>query len=290
MSDTSVWFDGRIVPCPTAQPTLRSFGLHYGYGVFEGLRAFEVRGKAAIFALSPHIDRLYASAEVLDIPIPYDGEFLAAAHYEVLEAIGLKEAYLRPIAFLGDGIAGLGTQEHSSHVAILAWPWQAAATIGTGARLGIASRRRPSPDSFPPHAKAAGSYMLAKLAYNEAVGRGFDDAIMLDDRGQIAEATAMNLFAVRDGALTTPTTRACLPGITRVSVIGLARDAGIQVREGDLTVSDVLDADEVFLTSTAAGLRPVVEIEGRRIGSGEPGPVTKSLTDRYGEFVLTQSR
>ncbi|MEV4465241.1 aminotransferase class IV [Micromonospora echinofusca] len=289
MAEPAVWFDGRIHTGVTAEPTLSTFGLHYGYSVFEGLRSFDVGGTASIFALQPHIDRLLGSAATLDIPIRYDNDTLVAAHYEVLAANGLTEAYIRPIAFFGDGLAGLGTQRHQAHLAILAWPWANPAPGGGGVRLAIARRRRPSPESLPPHAKAAGSYLIAKLAHNEATARGFTDAIMLDDRDHVAEATSMNVFLVRDGGLLTPTTRACLPGITRRTVIDLARQAGIGVREADLTVSDVLGADEVFLTSTAAGVRPVLAVEDHVFGDGRPGALTTRLLGHYDEHVLTHS-
>ncbi|WP_434740532.1 aminotransferase class IV [Micromonospora sp. SH-82] len=289
MAELSVWFDGRVHTGVTPEPTLNTFGLHYGYAVFEGLRSFDVGGTASIFALQPHIDRLLRSAATLDIPIRYDNDTLVAAHHEVLAANGLTEAYLRPVAFLGDGLSGLGTQRHRAHLAILAWPWANPAPGGGGVRLAVARRRRPAPDSFPPHTKAAGGYLIAKLAHNEATARGFTDAIMLDDSGHLAEATSMNVFLVRDGGLLTPTTRACLPGITRGTVIDLARQAGVPVREADLTVSDLLGADEVFLTSTAAGVRPVQAVEDHVFGDGSPGALTTDLLGRYDAHVLTHS-
>ena len=287
MPDVTVWYDGRIVSGPTPQPTLGTFGLHYGYGVFEGLRSYDVNGSPTIFALQPHIDRLRASAAVLEIPIPYDDASLAAAHFDVLVANGLREAYLRPIAFLGEGLAGLDTARHAAHLAIVVWPWASPALTDGGVRLAVGTRRRPAPDCFPPHVKAAGSYLLAKLAYNEAVRRGFADAIMLDDRDLVAEATSMNIFAVRDGELLTPTTRACLPGITRQTIMQLAGRHGTPVRELDLPIAALLTADEVFLTSTAAGVRPVLAIEDSTIGSGLPGPLTTNLGKQYDEHVLT---
>ena len=230
---------------------------------------------------------MLASAAILDIPVPYDNDTLVAAHYDVLAANGLTEAYLRPVAFFGDGLGGLGTRRHRAHLAILAWPWANPAPGGGGVRLAIAARRRPSPDSYPPHAKASGGYLIAKLAHNEATARGFTDAIMLDDRDHVAEATSMNVFLVRDGGLLTPTTRACLPGITRRTVLDLARATGIPARETDLTVSDVLGADEVFLTSTAAGVRPVLAVEDHVFGDGRPGPLTTRLLGHYDEHVRT---
>lgn len=289
MPENAVWYDGRVVAGATGQPTLGSFGLHYGYAVFEGLRAFDVGGRASVFALRPHIDRLLASAAALGIPVRYDDATLAAAHHQVLAANGLTEAYLRPIVFFGEGLAGLDTRRHQAHVAILAWPWSSAEPAGGGVSLALSTRRRPAPECFPPHVKAAGGYLVSKLAYNEAVDRGFADSIMLDDRGLVAEATSMNVFAVRGGALLTPTTRACLPGITRHTVIALARDRGIEVRQVDLTVDDLTGADEVFLTSTAAGVRPVLAIEDVTVGTGRPGPVTTSLVDLYQRHVLTHS-
>jgi branched-chain amino acid aminotransferase len=289
MPEPAVWYDGRIVLGATPQPTLRTFGLHYGYAAFEGLRSFAVDAAPAVFALQPHIDRLLESARVLDIPVRYDNAQLVDAHYQVLDANGLTNAYLRPIAFLGDGLGGLDTRQHVAHLAVLAWPWANPVPAGGGVRLAVATRRRPSPDCFPPHVKAAGSYLVAKLAYNEAVRRGFADAIMLDDRGVVAEASTMNLFCIRDGALLTPTTRACLPGITRQTVMTLARAQGLTVRETDLTVTRLLAADEVFLTSTAAGVRPVLEIEDQVIGAGRPGPVTTDLRRLYDQYVLAES-
>ncbi|RCG26206.1 branched-chain amino acid transaminase [Sphaerisporangium album] len=285
-STTHVYFDGQITEADKARPSLWSYSLHYGYGVFEGLRAYDHGGTARIFRLDEHVERLYASARTLGIPLEHDRAALAEAHHEVLRANGLTAGYIRPIVFVGDGLSGLTTRDLDVHVAILAWSWEAGHAVPPpGVRLCVSARRRPPADSFPPHAKATGNYVVSKLAHNEAVARGYDDAVMLDADGHVAEATALNIFAVRGDRLLTPAPHACLPGITRAAVMELAAGAGLDVREAVMDVPALTGADEVFLTSTAAGVRPVWQVEERPIGSGTTGPVTRRLAELYDDLV-----
>ncbi|WFE24986.1 branched-chain amino acid transaminase [Solwaraspora sp. WMMD791] len=281
-----VWLDGRLWDASKVGLSLWNHSLHYGFGVFEGLRVYARPDGPHVFRLADHVRRLYRSAEHIGLEIPFDPETVTAAHAQVLAANGITEGYLRPIAYLGDGLAGLTDTGVPVHLAVLAWPWRPPATQPTGISLTVSPIRKPSGEAFPLQAKATGSYLASKIAYLRARRLGFDDAVLLDAHGMVSETTAQNLFAVVDGRLLTPPAESCLPGITRATVIDLARHAGITVAAEELPPGRLGDADEVFLTSTAGEVRPVGRIDDHVLGDeGRPGPVTRLLATAYRELV-----
>lgn len=275
--DGVIWFNGKLVPWRDAKVHVCAHSLHYGNAVFEGERAYN--GK--VFKLTEHTRRLHASAELTQMTIPYSVEELDAATRLVLKENNLTNAYVRPIAWRGAealGVSAIGTKVH---VAIITWDWPAYYG-GDGIRLKTSRWKRPSPESAPTASKCAGLYVLCTLARDEAVAAGFQDAFMLDYRGRVAEATGANLFFVKGGELHTPEADCFLNGITRQTVIGLARDHGIKVHERPVWPDELSDATEVFVTGTAVEVTSVLGIDAR---SYPLGPVTKQLQAAYAELV-----
>jgi branched-chain amino acid aminotransferase len=276
-----IWHNGELVPWEEAKVHVLTHGLHYGTGVFEGIRAYATARGTAIFRHHDHLERLFNSAELYYMPIPYTREELRAATHELIAANGLSECYIRPIVFRGYGQMGLYPLDAPVEVSIAAWPW--GAYLGeegkrSGVRAKVASWRRIPQDSLIPHAKACGQYLNSVLAKIEASKAGYQEAILLDSHGFVSEGSGENIYAVRDGVvLTPPQTAGILDGINRRSVVQIARDAGHQVLERDLARAELYLADEVFLTGTAAELVPVREIDDHPIGDGQPGPVTREL-------------
>src|ERR1700759_2644338 len=270
-----------MVAWEDAKVHVLTHGLHYGTGVFEGIRAYETPKGTAIFRHHDHLDRLFKSAELYYMPIPYTLEELRQATHELLAANPLRECYIRPIAFRGYGQMGLYPLDCDVEVAIAAWPW--GAYLGEegkrgGVRAKVASWRRIPHDALIPHAKASGQYLNSVLAKIEATKAGYDEAILLDSHGFVCEGSGENIYAVRDGViLTPPQTAGILDGINRKSVLQIARDLGFEVLERNLARAELYLADEVFLTGTAAELVPVREIDDHAIGGGEPGSVTREL-------------
>lgn len=282
----TVWLDGRLRPAVESGLSLWNHSLHYGFAVFEGLRVYAHPDGPHIFRLADHVRRLYHSAELIGLEIPFDVETVTAAHARVLAANGLTEGYLRPIAYLGDGLGGLKDAGVPVHMALLAWPWQPPAAQPTGISLTVSNLRKPAGDAFPLQAKATGSYLASKIAYIRARRLGFDDAVLLDSRGMVSETTAQNLFAVYGGRLVTPPPESCLPGITRATVLELAERAGIPATVEELPPARLDRADEVFLTSTAGEVRAVGRIDARVLGDeGRPGPITRQLATAYRDLV-----
>jgi branched-chain amino acid aminotransferase len=279
-----IWMDGQLVPSPSARLHVLSHTLHHGTGVFEGIRAYKTATGAAIFRLRDHTERLLRSAHILQMKIPYDAQQLDAAVCQVVEANALEECYIRPIAFHGGEAVGVSAKGNSVHVAIAAWPWEAylgAEAKQTGIRVKTSSYARHHVNSTLIHAKASGHYVNSVLANQEAVQQGYDEALMLDTQGYVAEGSTENLFVVRKGALLTPEAAVVLEGITRDSIMELARDRGIRVVEKRLARDEIYCADEAFFTGTAAEITPIRELDHRRIGSGRPGSVTRTLQDDY---------
>ncbi len=276
-----IWHNGEIVPWEDAKVHVLTHGLHYGTGVFEGERCYETERGPAVFRHRDHLDRLFKSAELYYMPIPYGLEELRSATHELIAANRLRECYIRPIAFRGYGQMGLYPLDCEVDVAIAVWPW--GAYLGeegkrAGVRAKVASWRRIPHDSLIPHAKATGQYLNSVLAKIEASKAGYEEAILLDSQGFVCEGSGENIYAVRDGAiLTPPQTAGILDGISRKSILQIARDLGFEVVERNLARAELYLADEVFLTGTAAELVPVREIDDHAIGSGEPGPVTHEL-------------
>jgi branched-chain amino acid aminotransferase len=276
-----IWHNGELVAWEDAKVHVLTHGLHYGTGVFEGERAYPTEHGPAIFRHRDHLERLFKSAELYYMPIPYTLEELRSATHELIAANELRECYIRPIVFRGYGQMGLYPLEAPVEVSIAVWPW--GAYLGeegkrAGVRVKVASWRRISPDSLIPHAKASGQYLNSVLAKIEATKAGYQEAILLDHHGFVCEGSGENIFAVRDGKIVTPPqTAGILDGISRKSIFQIGRDLGLEITERNLARAELYLADEVFMCGTAAELVPVREIDDHAIGGGHPGPVTREL-------------
>jgi branched-chain amino acid aminotransferase len=290
--DGYIWMDGKLVPWQSARVHVLSHTLHHGTGVFEGIRTYKTAQGSAIFRLAEHTQRLFRSAHILQMRLPYDSSQINAAVCEVVEANRLEECYIRPIAFHGGEAAGVSAKGNSVHVAIAAWPWEAylgADAKNIGIRVKTSSYSRHHINSTMIHAKASGHYVNSVLANQEAVQQGYDEALMLDTQGYAAEGSTENLFIVRRGVLYTPEAAMVLEGITRDTVMTLAQDRGIEVFEKRLARDEIYCADEAFLTGTAAEITPIRELDNRPIGTGEPGVLTKTLQNDYFATVRGQN-
>ena len=279
--DGTIWFDGRLIDWRDARLHVLTHGLHYASSVFEGERCYGGR----IFHAREHGERLLRSANIMGFDLPYSLETLEAARYEVLSANGIVDGYVRPVAWRGSEMMGVSAQQNTIHVAIAAWEWPSYFSEEArmrGIRLAISEWRRPAPDTAPVHAKAAGLYMICTLAKHKAEREGYDDALMYDYRGFLAEATGANLFLVIDDKIHTPTPDCFLDGITRRSVIALARRQGIEVVERHLTDDDLAQATEVFITGTAAEVTPVGQIGDLHF---QPGRICRTLMQDFSAEV-----
>ena len=276
-----IWHNGELVAWESAQVHVLTHGLHYGTSVFEGERAYATEHGPAIFRHEDHLRRLLASAELYYMPVPYTLQQLRSATHELIAANGMSECYIRPIVYRGYGQMGLNPLDCEVAVSIAVWPW--GAYLGDesglrGVRAKVSSWRRISSDSLIPHAKASGQYLNSVLAKVEATKAGYEEAILLDAHGFVCEGTGENLFAVRDGMIVTPPqTAGILDGISRRSIIEIARDLGYEVMERDLARAELYLADEVFLSGTAAELVPVRELDDHTIGAGARGPITTAI-------------
>jgi branched-chain amino acid aminotransferase len=285
-----IWLDGALVPWAEANVHVLTHTLHYGLGVFEGIRCYEGHGGSAIFRLAEHVDRLFGSAHVLDLAMPFTREAVAQACIDTVRANGLTACYLRPIAFMGDGEMGLAARP-ATRVAVAAWPWGAYLGedgLAKGVRLKTSSFNRFHPNTMLTKAKAVGHYVNSILAAREARGLGYDEALMLDVDGYVSEASGENLFIVSKGVVRTPPLPTVLAGITRASVLTLLADVGIPAREERFTRDEIYLADEAFFTGTAVEVTPVRELDDRRIGDGTPGPITRRLQELF--FRVVQGR
>ncbi|MEW2524988.1 branched-chain amino acid transaminase [Streptomyces sp. NPDC047071] len=277
--DGVLWVDGALVPWRAARLHVLSHGLHYGGSVFEGERVYDGR----VFALHDHSARLVASARHLGYELPWTAHEIDAVTREVVAAAGLTDGYVRPVAWRGADTLRLVARDNRVHLAVAAWPWPRIFTDGPrGIRLGTSRWRRPAPDTAPIRAKAAALYAVGALAGQEAEATGFDDALLLDHRGRLAESTGANLFLVRGGQLHTPPPECVLDGITRRTVIGLAHGLGLPVVERHLDPAELDRAEEVFLTGTAYEVQPVTGIDDRTFPLGEVG---RALTEAYARAV-----
>jgi branched-chain amino acid aminotransferase len=281
--DGVIWYDGALVPWQDANVHVLTHGLHYASAVFEGERAYS--GK--VFKLREHSQRLIDSAAMLGFEIPYSVDEIDAATLETLRANKQSDAYVRPIAWRGSEMMGVSAQHNTIHLAIATWTWPSyfpPEIREKGIKLAVAPWKRPSPETEPVHAKAAGLYMICTLSKHAAEAKGCQDALMFDWRGQVAEATGANIFFLMpDGKLHTPTADCFLDGITRRTVIELAKARGIEVVERAIWPDEMKEATEVFLTGTAAEVTPVGEIEG--YGTYTPGALSKALMDDYDKAV-----
>ena len=285
-----IWMDGELVDWAEAKVHVLSHALHYGSGVFEGIRAYETSRGPAVWHLDEHLRRLFRSAKLYHMDLPYSHEALVEATKDLIRANGLSSCYIRPLAFRGYGEMGVNPLNAEINVTIAVWPWGAylgEEALEQGVRIKISSWRRNSQNSLPAAAKASGQYINSVLAKVESLKAGYDEAIMLNEAGQITDGSGENVFVVRDGALTTPPIQAgCLDGVTRGSVIMLARDLGYEVREDNLVRTDLYNADECFFTGTAAEITPIREVDDRVVGEGHRGPVTKELQSAF--FAATK--
>jgi branched-chain amino acid aminotransferase len=276
-----IWHNGELVAWEDAKVHVLTHGLHYGTGVFEGIRAYDTARGTAIFRHHDHLDRLFKSAELYYMPIPYSFDELRSATHELIAANELRECYIRPIVFRGYGQMGLYPLDTPVEVSIAVWPW--GAYLGEdsklqGIRAKIASWRRISHDSLIPHAKASGQYLNSVLAKIEASKAGYQEAILLDHHGFVSEGSGENIYLVRDGQIVTPPhTAGILDGISRRSINQIARELGHDVVERDIARAELYLADEVFMSGTAAELVPVREIDDHIVGSGRRGPVTGEI-------------
>jgi len=279
-----IWHNGHIKPWAEATVHVMAHGLHYGSSVFEGIRSYATPGGQAIFRLTDHLERLYASAKIYDMPVPYDVPTLAQACRDVIRANGLEKAYLRPIAYRGLGGFGLSA-ETPVDVAVAAWhmgPYLGPDVLESGIDACVSSWQRFAPNTIPAGAKAGGNYLNGQLVAREARRLGFGEGIALASTGLLSEGAGENLFLVFDGALhTTPVSAALLNGLTRNSIMRLARDAGLEVVERDMPREYLYLCDELFMCGTAAEITPIRSVDGRQVGSGKPGPVTRRIQDLF---------
>ena len=282
--DGYIWLDGQWLPWREAKVHALTHTLHYGYGCFEGIRAYETASGPAIFRLDEHVRRLVESAHILAIDLPVDRATLTSLCCEAIRRNELRSGYIRPLVFLGAEKVGVDPAGADTHVMVAAWPWGAylgGNAIEDGIRVRVSSYARHHPNVQMCRAKAISTYANSILAVREARRDGYDEALLLDTEGYIAEGSGENIFIVRDGEVLQPETTSALDGITRRTVETLAREAGLTVRAKRITRDEVYCADEVFLTGTAAEVTPVIEVDRRRIGTGKPGPVTRLLQQRY---------
>ncbi len=282
--DGWIWFDGALKPWRDAATHVLSHTLHYGLGVFEGLRVYETARGPAIFRLADHTERLMQSAHILGIKLPYSRPQLETAQCEVVRANQMRSGYIRPLVFLGSEKMGVNPDGAQVHVAIAAWPWAAylgETALTHGIRVKISSFARHHVNVQMCRSKSVSTYANSILANREARADGYDEALLLDTDGFVAEGSGENIFLVRDGRLIEPEIASALDGITRRTVLTLAREAGIETTSRRVTRDELYIADEVFLTGTAAEITPVIEVDRRAIGAGAPGPLTRALQKQF---------
>jgi branched-chain amino acid aminotransferase len=287
-----VWMNGACIPWAAATTHVSAHALHYGSGVFEGMRCYETVDGPAIFRLDAHLARLYTSAEVYGLKIPYSRHVLTEAILEVIRRNGFGSCYVRPICYYGSGSLGVHPRNCPIEVVILAWPWAAylgAEGVERGVRVTVSPWRKFQSSMMPTTAKACGQYLNSILAVRDAVERGYAEALLLDADGHLAEGSGENLFIVRDGRLLTNDERhSILLGITREAVMKIASDLSYNVEVRELYLEDLLAADEAFFTGTAAEVTPIREVDGHKIGTGSRGMVTEEIQEVF--FAATQGR
>jgi branched-chain amino acid aminotransferase len=288
-----IWMNGEFVAWEDAKIHVLTHGLHYGTGVFEGVRCYDTEIGPAIFRHADHLDRLFKSAELYYMPIPFELEQLRRATLDLIARNGFRECYIRPIVFRGYGTMGLFPLDAPVDVCVATWKWPAYLGDDSklkGVRAKVSSWRRISHDSLIPHAKASGQYLNSILAKIESHKAGYEEAILLDEHGHVCEGSGENLFVVRDGVIATPPhTSGILDGINRKSAVQIARDLGLDVTERHLARSELYLADEVFMTGTAAELVPVVEIDDHAVGTGAPGDITRSVQRAFDDALHGRS-
>ncbi len=286
---SKIWMDGRLIPWDDAKIPILTHSLHYGLAVFEGIRCYLCHdGKSAIFRLKEHIDRLFDSAQIGDLKIPYSKREISEACKETLRVNQLKEGYIRPIVFIGEGVMGVYPGDNPIQVAIITWSW--GTYLGDGAlekgiRVKVSSYTRHHVNVMMTKAKICGNYVNSVLAKREVMKMGYDEALMLDTEGYVSEASGENIFMIKNGVLKTTPLTSILPGITRDSVIQIAKSKKITLVEERFTRDELYTAQEAFFTGTAAELTPIREVDDRVIGDGKPGPMTKELQSAFFDIV-----
>ena len=286
--DGKIWKDGQMVDWRDATLHMLTHSLHYGMAVFEGVRAYNTANGTAIFRLKEHTQRLFNSAKIFQMKVPFDMDTIMNAQLEVVRANKLESCYLRPLVWIGSEKMGVSARGNTIHVGIAAWPW--GAYLG---EEGLAKGIRVKTSSFTRHhvnismvrAKASGYYINSILANQEVTADGYDEALLLDTEGYVSEGAGENIFIIKSGKIYTPDLASCLDGITRDSVVTIARDLGIEVIEKRITRDEVYCADEAFFTGTAAEVTPIRELDGREIGAGSRGPVTEKIQSMFFDIV-----
>jgi branched-chain amino acid aminotransferase len=285
-----IWMDGELVDWQDAKVHVLSHAVHYGSGVFEGIRCYDTTRGPAVWHLDEHVKRLFRSAKLYHMDIPYAPEAMAEAIKDTIRANGLTSCYIRPLVFRGYGEMGVNPLHAQVSATSAVWPWGAYLgedALERGVRVKVSSWKRNDQNSLPSSAKATGQYINGVLAKVESIKAGYDEAIMLNQAGYLADGSGENIFAVRGGALHTPPISAgCLDGITRASVMRIAEDLGYETREENLTRTDLYNADEAFFTGTAAEVTPIREVDDRVVGEGMRGPVTKEIQGTF--FAATK--
>jgi branched-chain amino acid aminotransferase len=287
-----IWMDGELVDWDKATIHVLSHTLHYGSGVFEGIRAYPTASGPAVFRLTDHITRLFNSAKIFMIDVPFTPDEIIEATKLTVRVNGLSECYIRPIVYLGYGEMGLNPLPCPVRVSIAVWPWGAYLGdegIANGVRMKVSSWRRHDPNAIPPAAKGTGMYINSSMAKVEALKAGYDEAILLSPQGYVSECTGENIFVVRhDRIVTPPVAAGALEGITQDSVIAIARDEGYEVEFANVLRSDLYTADEAFLTGTAAEVVPIASVDDRPVGDGRPGPITRKIQEIYHAAIRGQ--
>lgn len=290
--DGLIWLDGEMIPWREAKTHVLTHTLHYGMGVFEGVRAYHAEQGTAIFRLEEHTRRLFDSAHILGMKMPFDQDTINEAHRKAVRENNLDSAYIRPMAFYGSEGMGLRADNLKVHVMVGAWEWGAylgEENMTKGIRIHVSSFTRHHVNATMCRAKANGNYMNSMMALKEAMDNGYDEALLLDANGFVMEGSGENIFIVRDGVIYTPDLTSALDGITRKTIMQLAAEEGLQVIEKRITRDEVYIADEAFFTGTAAEVTPIREIDGREIGCGSRGPITEKLQSKYFDVVHGRS-
>jgi branched-chain amino acid aminotransferase len=286
---SKIWMDGKLIPWEEANVHILTHSLHYGLGAFEGIRCYLCQdGKSAVFRLREHVDRLFDSAQIGDIKIPYTKREISEACKEILRVNQLKEGYIRPIVFIGEGVMGVYPGDNPIRVAIITWSWGAylgEEALEKGIRIKVSSFTRHHVNVMMTKAKICGNYVNSVLAKREVMKMGYDEALMLDTEGYVSEASGENIFMVKNGVLKTTPLTSILPGITRDSVIQIAKAKKITLLEERFTRDELYTAQEAFFTGTAAELTPIREVDDRIIGDGKPGPMTKEIQATFFDIV-----
>ena len=287
-----IWMDGRLVDWDDARIHILTHSLHYGCGVFEGIRAYATSEGPGIFRLTDHVRRLFESAKIFMIDVPFTQQEIIDACKETVRVNNVQECYIRPLVYLGYGEMGLNPLPAPVNASIAVWPWGAylgEEGLAQGVRMKISSWQRHDPNAMPPAAKGTGMYINSSMAKIEAVKAGYDEAILLSPQGYVSECTGENIFVVRHGRIITPPLSAgALEGITQNSVATIARDLGYEVEVGNILRSDLYVAEEAFLTGTAAEVVPIASVDDRPVGDGRPGPMTRKIQEVYMATVRGQ--